>query len=74
MSIKEILAEMLSLPTEQRALAADALLKSLNPINEEINNQWLNVAKSRLQELRLSDSQNIKGNEVFTEIWKKYSK
>ena len=73
MSTKDIIAEMLSLPIEQRAMVADSLLKSLNPPETEIDNQWLIVAKSRLEEIRSSKTKAIDGEKVFQNIWKKFS-
>jgi hypothetical protein len=73
MSTKDLIAEMLSLPIEQRAIVADSLLKSLNPPETEIDNKWLAVARLRLDEIRSSKTETIDGEKVFQKIWKKFS-
>ncbi len=72
MSTKDIIAEMLSLPIEQRAIVADSLLKSLNPPDSDIDDKWLTVAKTRLEEIRSSNVNIIDGEEVFKKVWKKF--
>ena len=54
MKTKDIISEMLSLPLEQRALAVDSLLKSLNPTETDIDKEWIAVAKQRLSVLSIS--------------------
>jgi len=73
MSTKEILAEMLSLPAEQRAFVADSLLKSLNAPETEIDKQRMYVAKLRLEEIRNGKVKLINSEDVFNKIWSKYS-
>lgn len=74
MSTKEILSEILSLPTEQRAILADSLLKSLNAPNESIDDEWSKQANARLEEINAGRTKAINGEEVFNAIWKKFSK
>jgi Putative addiction module component len=71
MSTKEIIAEMLSLPIEQRALVADTLLKSLNNTDNTTDKEWLNLSLSRLQEIKSGKVKLKKGEDVFKNIWKK---
>jgi len=73
MNTKEIIAEMLSLPIEQRAMLADSLLKSLNAPVPAIDNEWLNLAKLRLDELNDGKVNTVNGEDVFNNIWKKFS-
>jgi hypothetical protein len=73
MSTKEILAEMLLLPIEQRAMLADTLLKSLNTLDAKIDNEWLNLAKARYEEINSGRINTVNGADVFNEIWKKFS-
>ena len=73
MSTKEILAEMLLLPIEQRAMLADTLLKSLNTLDAKIDNEWLNLAKARYEEINSTRVNSVNGEDVFNEIWKKFS-
>jgi hypothetical protein len=73
MNTKEILAEMLLLPIEQRAMLADTLLKSLNSLDAKIDNEWLNLAKARYEEINSGGINTVNGENVFNEIWKKFS-
>ena len=71
---KELIAEATSLPVEERAIVVDSLLRSLNPLREDIDKKWTMVAKHRLEELRCSKVRAISGDEVFARIWKRFSK
>lgn len=74
LSTKELIEEAISLPVEERAIVVDSLLRSLNPPNEEIDRKWAEVAKRRLSELRSGKVKAIPGDEVFTKVWKRFSK
>ncbi len=71
MKTKDIIAEALSLPVEERALLADSLLKSLNTPETEIDKKWAAVAKKRLAELSSEQAKSMPGEDVFSKIWKK---
>ena len=73
MKAKEIIAEALSLPVEQRAMIADSILKSLSPPESEIDKKWAAVANRRMSELKSGEAKAIPGEEVFRKIWKKRS-
>ncbi len=64
----EIIHEAEGLPLEQRALVVDALLRTLNPPDPEIDRKWAAVAKRRLEELRTGKVKAIHGEEVFEKI------
>ena len=68
MKTKDIIAEALSLPVEQRALVADSILKSLSPPETEIDKKWAAVAKKRLSEIQTGQVKPIPGEEVFRKI------
>ncbi|HMO52451.1 MAG TPA: addiction module protein [Kiritimatiellia bacterium] len=68
MTTAEIIHEAESLPVEQRALVVDALLRTLNPPDPEIDRKWAAVAKRRLEELRTGKVKAIPGEEVFEKI------
>jgi len=74
MKTKDLIAEALSLPVEERAMFVDSLLKSLNPPESEIDKKWASVAKRRLEELRSGEVKAIPGEEVFKKIWNRFSK
>ncbi|MFQ5825119.1 MAG: addiction module protein [bacterium] len=73
MKTKELIAEAISLPVEERALVVDSLLRSLNPPDSEIDKKWAAVAKQRLKELRSGGVTAVPGEEVFKRIWQRFS-
>ena len=73
MKTKELIAEAISLPVEERILVIDSLLKSLNPPESEIDKKWADVAKKRLRELKNGDVAAVPGDEVFKSIWQRFS-
>lgn len=74
LSTKEIIDQATSLPTEERAVVIDSLLKTLNPTHDEIDRKWIEVAKKRLDELRSGEVKPIPGEEVFRKINDRFSK
>ncbi|MEZ5699308.1 MAG: hypothetical protein R3F06_09595 [Nitrosomonas sp.] len=44
MKIKDLIAEAMSLPVEDRALVLDSLLKSLNSPETDIDIKWASLA------------------------------
>lgn len=73
MSMKDLIAEAISLPVEERAILADTILKSLNPPDPDIDRRWAAAARRRLAELRSGQVEAVPGDEVFTKIWKRFS-
>lgn len=73
MKTKDLIAEAISLPVEERALVVDSLLRSLNPPESNIDKKWARVAKRRLSELRSGQVEALPGDEVFARIWKRFS-
>ncbi|MBI4651962.1 addiction module protein [Candidatus Desantisbacteria bacterium] len=74
MKTKDLIAEAISLPVEERAMFVDSLLKSLNPPESEIDKKWVLVAKRRIEELRSGRVETVQGEEVFKKIWSRFSK
>lgn len=74
MNTKELLQEIAALPVEDRALVADSVLRSLNPVESAIEKRWCQVAQRRLTELRAGAVETVPGEEVFRAIWEKYSR
>ncbi len=68
MKTKELIAEAVSLPVEERALLVDSLLSSLNTPEFSIDQQWIKVAKDRLQQLKAGEVTAVSGEEVFKKI------
>jgi len=69
MNTKELIYEVNSLPVEERALVADSVLKSLNPPEPDIDQEWVSIAKKRLSELKQGVKKAIPGKQVFRNIW-----
>ena len=72
-STAEIIHEAESLPVEQRALVVDALLRTLNPPDAEIDRKWADVARRRLEELRSGQVKPVPGEKVFAEIRQRFA-
>ncbi len=73
MSVKELLAEAISLPVEERAALIDTLLRSLNPPEEILDREWIAEAERRLDEARSDRAAMIPADEVFADIRKRYA-
>ncbi len=73
MKTKDLIAEAISLPVEERAMIVDSILKSLNPAASDIDKKSVEVAKQRLKELRSSEVETIPGDDVFKRIWQRFS-
>ena len=74
MNTKELIAEAVSLPVEDRTFLADTLLKSLNPPETEMDQKWAAVAQRRLAELRSGRVKAIPGAEVFDKVHRRFHK
>ncbi|MEC9386918.1 MAG: addiction module protein [Pseudomonadota bacterium] len=68
MRIQELIDEANALPVDERALMIESLLKSLNPIESDVDEKWANVAEKRLAELDSGAVEAIPGEEVFNKI------
>jgi len=71
---KELIAEAISLPVEERALMLDSLLRSLNAPSGDVDKKWVAVAQRRLAELRSGEVKAIPGDEVLGKIRERFSK
>ncbi len=73
MKTKDLIAEAISLPIEERAGLIDVLLQSLNPPTAENDDQWVYEAQRRLEALRSGNVKARLGGEVFAEIRRRFS-
>ncbi len=71
---KEIIEEAESLPVEERVIVIDSLLRTINPSPADIEAEWINVAKSRLAELRSGKARGVPGDEVLARVKKRFEK
>ncbi|HLP57575.1 MAG TPA: addiction module protein [Candidatus Deferrimicrobium sp.] len=72
MTTKELIAEAVSLPVEERSIVVDSILRSLNAPESDIDRKWAAVAQRRLLELRSGQVKSIPGDQVFARIWKRF--
>jgi len=72
LTTKELIAEAVSLPVEERAMVADSILRSLNAPESDIDRKWVAVAQRRLAELRSGQVKPIPGKQVFARVWKRF--
>ncbi len=72
MTMKEIIEAVVSLPVEERAIVADAVLRSLDAPESEIDRKWTEVAQRRLSELQSGQVKPIPGDQdgSFPMLWR----
>ena len=69
MTIEQIAAEALTLPSEERALLADRLVESLDAAEvNRIDRVWATEAKRRRDEVRSGLVQTIPGDEALARV------
>lgn len=73
MKTEDLLKEIESLPVDERARVVDLVLKSLNPPESEIDKKWAAAVKRRLEEIQSGAVEGVPGEEVFDEVWKRFS-
>jgi len=67
--VEEITEVVLSLPSDARALLADRLVESLDPITDEaVRNLWATEAQRRLEEVRTGQVVAIPGDVALARI------
>ena len=71
MKTDERLNEAISLPVELRAPLVDALLKSLNPAQAEVDKRWAAEAERRIAEIDAGQVELRPGEEVFAKLRKR---
>lgn len=73
MKPKELIAEAISLPVEERAIIVDFLLRSLNSPEDNIDRQWIAEAERRLDEVHAGRVKAVPGDIVFARIRKRFA-
>jgi len=71
-TMKELIEAVVSLPVDERAIVADAVLRSLDAPESEIDRKWAQVAQRRLAEVRAGEIKPIPGEQVFAKVWKRF--
>jgi putative addiction module component (TIGR02574 family) len=68
MNIHDFMEEAVSLPVDMRAELANKLLESLNLTDPTIDQAWIDLAESRLDEIKSGKVQLISSEDVFNEL------
>jgi putative addiction module component (TIGR02574 family) len=74
MKTSELMDEAAMLPVDERARLVDSLLRSFNPPESEIDKQWAETARNRLDEFRSGQQVSVSGEKVFDRIWARLNK
>jgi len=65
---EELFDEAVSLPVEIRAQLIDKLLRSIHPVQKEIDELWAAEAEKRVKEIKSGKVKTTPGDEVFKKI------
>ena len=65
----ELFDEAVSLPVEIRTQLVDKLLRSLHPVQKEIDKLWAAEAEKRVEDIKSGKVITIPGDEVFKKIF-----
>lgn len=68
---KELFEEINILPIEVKTQLLDRLLKSINPMNSDIDSLWIEETAKRKAEIESGAVELVSGDEVFSEIAKR---
>jgi len=66
---EELFDEAVSLPVEIKAQLIDKLLRSIHPVQKEIDELWAAEAEKRVEEIKSGKVKTIPGDEVFKKIF-----
>ncbi len=72
MSAVKIINEALTLPVEERVIIIESLMKTLNPVDQEVENFWIDLSVQRLKDINDGISNFINGEDVFNRIRKRF--
>ena len=65
---EELFDKAVSLPVEIRAQLIDKLLRSIHPVQKEIDELWAAEAEKRVEEIKSGKVKTTPGDEVFKKI------
>jgi len=75
LTIEQIAKEALALPGETRALLADRLVESLDPMDDEhIQQHWVIEARRRRDDVRSGRVQTIPGDEALERVRRTFTR
>ena len=67
MSNKEIISQVLTLPLDDRLFIVNKVIESFNPMNSEVEKQWLDEVTNRKKLLEAGELETISYSEFFGE-------
>jgi putative addiction module component (TIGR02574 family) len=72
-TVEQIAEQALSLPSDARALLADRLAESLDPLEDAtIRDLWMAEARRRLDEIRSGGVKAVPGDEALAQVRKAF--
>lgn len=72
MKTDDLILEIQSLSVEELVRVAACILRSLNQTVSEFDQKWANLAARRLQDIQTSAVKPVAGDDVFSEIWRRF--
>lgn len=72
MKTDELIAEVTSLPVEERLQVVDSLLQSLNQPRLSVDKAWAEESQRRLDEIKSGKVATVDGATVFDKVWKRF--
>lgn len=70
MTTKQLIEEAVTLPTEECAKVLDSLLRSFEYTKSDIENEWIELTKIRLKQIKEDRSKLVSGEDVFAKLLK----
>lgn len=74
MKTKELIAQIVDLPVDQRAKAVDQILKTFNQPDPEIEKAWIKEVQRRKKQVEAGEVELIPGEEVKQKIKDRFYK
>jgi hypothetical protein len=68
----DLLTMIESLPIDVKTTLVEKLLASMQPLQKDVDDEWIKAAEERISEIKTDNVKVIPGNEVFNEIKEKY--
>jgi putative addiction module component (TIGR02574 family) len=70
----DLISEVVSLPVEIRIRLVEELLRSLNPLRQDIDDLWAAEAEKRVTQIESGEVETLSGDDVFERLLKKLKK
>ncbi len=74
MKPQEVIAAAEHLSAEDRVTVVDSLLKTLDPPDDDIDREWLAVARKRMREIDCGEAGLVPGEVVFARLKERLQK